>query len=305
MDKVLKEYEEFLKASDKKVKGIKYSLQLLNRYIEEYDLNMFYINHKEAQEFQNWLMAQGERFSPASVQGVIGPLTSFYDYLSRRQLVCVNPFSLIDRIKTPFKIPKNIPSEKDLDKLLLYLSCFTRGRDLQEYKKNYKAHVLCELLYSTGIRISEASSIRLEDVNLLDGTILIRDSKTKTERTIFLNDYIKSILHIYISELRSKVIFLHNGANPDLLFGSSVNLKHWLNRILTKACRDIGIDKITTHIFRHAFGYHMLKAGCDIRKIQSFLGHKRLNTTQIYTKVDTEALRNVLDQHHPRQVKKL
>lgn len=305
MNKAIKEYEEFLIATGKKTKGIKYSINLLNRYLYEHDLDMLTLNYKEAQEFQSWLMGHNNRFTPASVQGIIGALTSFYDYITRRQLICINPFSLIDRVKSPFKIPKNIPNEKDMDKLLTHLAYITRGRDLQSYKKDYKAHILCELLYSTGIRISEASAIRLEDVNLIDGTILIYDSKTNSQRTVFLNDYIRSILNIYMTELREKTSSFSNGGNPKLLFGASTHLKPWLNKILNKTCRDIGVDKITSHIFRHAFGFHMLKAGCDIRKIQNFLGHKRLNTTQIYTKVDTEALRNVLDQYHPRQVKKL
>lgn len=305
MDKIIKEYEDFLKASDKKVKGIQYSLRLLKKFLDENDIELFYLTHKEAQEFQSWLNNQNNRFSPASIQGIIGPLSKMYDYFTRRRLVVTNPFLLIDRIKTPFKIPKNIPNEKEMDKLLTYLSKFTRGKNLIEYKRDYKAHVLCELLYSTGIRICEASSIKLDDIDLVNGTILINDSKTSSQRTVFLSDYINRILQIYISELRDKTLWLHNGADPHLLFGCSANLMLWLNKILKNSCIEIGLECITSHIFRHAFGYHMLKAGCDLRKIQSFLGHKRLNTTQIYTKVDTETLRNVLDQYHPRQVKKL
>lgn len=304
MYKSIKEYEEFLVATGKKTKSIKYSINLFNRYLYEHDLDMFHLNYKEAQGFQSWLNAINKDYTPASIQGVIGALSSMYDYFSHKNLVCINPFTLIDRIKTPFKIPKNIPNEKDMDKLLTHLSKFTRGKNLTEYKRDYKAHVLCELLFSTGIRISEASAIRLEDVDLIDGTILVHDSKTSSQRVVFLNDYAKWVLQIYITELREKTLSLINGADPNLLFGAATGLKQWLNNILNKTCREIGIETITTHMFRHAFGYHMLKAGCDIRKIQKFLGHKRLNTTQVYTKVDTEALRNVLDQYHPRQVKK-
>ena len=69
---------------------------------------------------------------------------------------------------------------------------------------------------------------------------------------------------------------------------------------LEEACKQMEREKVTPHIFRHSFAYHLLKSGCDIRKIQKFLGHERLDTTSIYAKVDTQTLRNVLDRYHPR-----
>ena len=74
-----------------------------------------------------------------------------------------------------------------------------------------------------------------------------------------------------------------------------------LSCVLEKVCTKLKLPKLTAHSFRHSFGYHLLKAGCDIRYIQELLGHKRLFTTQIYIKVDKEDLRKVLDRHHPRK----
>ncbi len=302
---VIEEYKAFLIASNKKLHGFKYSLKILNSFLEYSNYSFFSLNYKEAQEFQSWLQNQVDKYTSATVESIITPLSSMFNYLERRDFVHVNPFLLIDRIKVPYRIPKNIPNEKTMDKLLKHLSTFTAGKTLTDYKRDYKAHVLCELLYSTGIRINEAATITLEDINFFNSSLLVKDSKTKTERIVFLNDYMKRILKIYINEFRGKVLWLHNGGNRELLFGCNKNLNLWINSLLEEKCKEIEQDKITSHIFRHAFGYHMLKAGCDIRKIQSFLGHKRLNTTQIYTKVDTEALRNILDQYHPRQVKKI
>ena len=79
---------------------------------------------------------------------------------------------------------------------------------------------------------------------------------------------------------------------------------YWLNTFLNKESERLGFGKFSSHNFRHAVGYHLLKNGCDIRHIQSILGHKKLSSTQIYTKVDKEDLRSVIDKYHPRFWKK-
>ena len=301
--RITKEYETYLLAEGKRISGMRYAVKVFNRYLDEMDLDIFCINYQSAQDFQSWLSSQNEKYSTGTILAIIGSLSSFYSYLNKRKLNATNPFLLIDRVKAPFRIPGNIPDEKEMDTFLIFLAEFTRGKNLREYKSAYKAHVVSELMYSTGMRISEIAAIKVSDIDLSLRTVVVHDSKTKKERTAFLNEYSSHVLSIYINDLREKVLWMHNGADPALLFGSRVNLKTWLNSVLCEACREMGRDKVTSHIFRHAFGYHLLRAGCDIRKIQKFLGHERLNTTQVYTKVDTEALRNVLDRYHPRALK--
>ena len=300
MNDMVKDYEKHLLASDKRTKGIRHSISVLTEYLG--NTEFLTLNYRDAQNFQSWMVSQGSRYSHSSIQSIIGPLSAFYDYLKKKKLITVNPFTLIDRIKSPLRLPGNIPDEKEMEAILIYLSKFTRGKDLTCYKRDYRAHVLCELLYSTGMRISEAAAIRCEDIDFVNASVLVHDSKTKSERTAFLNDYVKNILYTYVNEMREQVLFLKNGGDRSLLFGASTHLKTWLNGILAEVCREMGREKVTSHIFRHAFGYHMLKAGCDVRKIQKFLGHSRLSTTGVYTKVDTESLRNILDQYHPRKV---
>jgi len=291
----VKAYEAHLIASGRRTKGFKHSFGVLTEFLDGSDF--LSLNYREAQNFQSWMTEQKDRYTHGSILSIIGPLSAFYDYLKKKKLVPVNPFNLIDRIKSPLKLPGNIPDEKEMDILLSHLAEFTRGNSLRDYKSHYKAHVLCELLYSTGMRISEAAAVQLEDIDFAGSTVLVHDSKTSSERSAFLNDYLKQVLAIYIDEFRDRVLWSSDG---DLLFGTAANLKTWLNGVLEQVCRELDRDKVTSHIFRHSFGYHMLRAGCDIRKIQKFLGHKRLNTTGVYTKVDTEALRNILDQYHPR-----
>jgi integrase/recombinase XerD len=300
LEDLKREYERSLLAGDKRIKGPRYALNVFSRYLNETALDPLRIDHHAAQDFQSWLSHQSQRYQAGSILGIIGSLSSFYDYLKKRKLILSNPFTLIDRISTPSRLPGNIPDEKDMDELLLFLRRFTRGKNLRDYKTHYKAHVVSELMYSTGMRISEAAGIKTEDVDLIRGTVVVRDLKTKQIRRAFLNEYARDVLQIYMEEMREKVLWLYNGADDSLLFGSTTNLKTWLSQNLEEACKQMEREKVTPHIFRHSFAYHLLKAGCDIRKIQKFLGHERLDTTSIYAKVDTQTLRNVLDRYHPR-----
>lgn len=299
IERVQKSYEAYLLASGKRTKGIRHSVNILMEYCSGFDPLL--LSYREAQEFQSWMVNQKTRYTPASIHSVLGPLNSFYGYMKKRGVIPVNPFPLIDRVALPVRIPGNIPDEKEMNTLLKHLSLFTRGKNLREYKRHYKAHVLAELLYSTGMRISEAALITLEDVDLINGTVNVHDRKTGSERIAFLNDHVKSILQIYLDEMREKVLWNTKVTDDSLLFGASGNLKTWFNSVLAEACTEMGREKVTSHIFRHAFGYHMLRSGCDIRQIQKLLGHESLNTTAIYTKVDTEELRNILDRYHPRK----
>lgn len=301
---IAKEYESYLLAEGKRISGMRYAIKIFNRYLDEMDLDIFCINYQSAQNFQSWLSSQNEKYSTGTILAIIGSLSAFYSYLNKRKLNATNPFLLIDRVKAPFLIPGNIPDEAEMNTFLIFLAEFTRGKNLREYKSAYKAHVVSELMYSTGMRISEIAAIKVCDIDLTLRTVVVHDSKTKKERTAFLNEYSCNVLSIYMDEFRERVLWLHNGGDSSLLFGCKRNLKTWLNSVLSEACREMGRDKVTSHIFRHAFAYHLLRAGCDIRKIQKFLGHERLNTTQVYTKVDTEALRNVLDRYHPRDLKR-
>jgi len=293
------QYQKRLELQGRRVIGFRYALNYLYRFVDSHE-DLYGLPCGQAQNFQSFLIQHYPQLSPATRSVIISSLSSFYSDLKKRKLILENPFELIDRMRVPRKLPSQIPDEKEISDLLDHLSRFTKGKNLSEYKRDYKAHILCELLYSTGMRVSDAAALRVDDVNLDEGTLLIHDVKNHSERIGFLNDYTRRILTFYLQQFRKKVLFPRNGADKDRLFGSKTNLKVWLNTLLARACQQLGIRKITTHYFRHAFGYHMLRAGCDIRVIQDFLGHRRLNSTGVYTKVDKHTLRHILDRYHPR-----
>jgi integrase/recombinase XerD len=177
------------------------------------------------------------------------------------------------------------------------------GRTLTEKRQLYKAHVIGELMYSTGMRVNEVASLKEKDINFYRGIVTVYDSKTGKKREAILNTFAGKVVEIYVNQTRPFVMFGKNNADTALLFGAKTNLRTWLNGILDRESKNLGLGKFTTHNFRHAVGYHLLRGGCDIRFIQEILGHEALHSTQVYTKVDKEDLKNVIDTYHPRTMR--
>jgi integrase/recombinase XerD len=283
-----------------------YSLRIFMAYLEERDLDYNLLKLKDAQEYQLWLTtlknAAGKvRFSKRTIADLVGSMTSFYSFLRRKEVIYTNPFLEIDRVRANKSLPRNILNKEKMATLLTHLKRFDKGKTFVERRSLYKAHVIAELMYSTGARINEVSSLKPEDVDLGRGTVVLRDSKTKTTRQGFLNEMAKEVLRIYLQETREGML-KHSVNNPDnsYLFGGRARLAIWLNGLLNQQSQKLGLGTFTSHHFRHAVGYHLLKNGCDIRFIQEILGHKTLGTTQVYTKVDKEDLKKVIDRFHPR-----
>lgn len=303
--KIFDEYTERLKVEEKRTNWPRHALKVLFEYLNTHGLEMLSLRIPEAQDFQTYIMTmvttEGKtRFTKGTVAGIISCLTTFYTYLTREKLVFSNPFLHIKKVKRDKQLPKNILDEAQMVKLLEYFRQFWKGANLHDRKKLYRAHVISELMYSTGMRIHEVIALKAEDIDFDRGVVLVKDSKNKKEREGILNDYARQVLKLYVEKMRIHVIFGKNDGDISLLFASKTNLHNWLNKMLGSACSKLGFKPITSHHFRHAVGYHLLRAGCDMRFIQELLGHEELNTTQIYTKVDKSNLQGVLDRFHPR-----
>ena len=301
----IKNYLEELTLAGKSLTHVRYASKLFKGYLEETGLDPLLLKLKDAQSFQVYLTTktseEGEVcYTKASVLNIIGSITAFYDHLKRKQQVFANPFLEIDRVKRNASLPRNIPNEGDMNRFLTHLRNFNKPRTLTQKRQRYKAHVMAELMYATGARINEVSKLKPEDLDFSRGTVTLTDSKTGSTRTGFLNDYAKQVLKLYLEQMQEHILFGKNGADKSLLFGAKTNLRTWFNTILNKESERLNLGPFTSHNFRHAVGFHLLRNGCDIRFIQEILGHKRLNSTQVYTKVDKEDLKNVLDRFHPR-----
>jgi integrase/recombinase XerD len=268
------------------------------------------IHYKEALEYQGYIIERGnnykEEYSASTINGYILAISGFYDYLESRNLVFNNPFSTMKRLRLDKNIPRNILSDNNMAKLLNYFRDWNKELNLKRRVSLYKMHVISELMYSTGLRVHEAGKLMVEDIKLFTGYVTVREGKGGFSRKAILNDYAKSVLNIYITRMRELTFTKRNLPNKDLLFGmTSVYFEKYVNESLLKATLYLGLNKITSHGFRHAVGYHLLKSGCDIRHIQEVLGHRSLKNTEIYTKVDREDLRKILDKFHPRQFKRI
>jgi len=290
-------------------KHVKYGLKIFFKYIEETGLDFLKLSLREAQEYQVYLSTQTDengkvRYSKASVLNIVGCVSKFYEFMRKKKNIYANPFIEVDRVRRSDSLPRNILNEENMDRFLKHLKNFMHGRTLIDKRQLYKTHVISELMYSTGARINEIGKLKSADVDFIRGTVTLDDSKTGKKRQGILNSFAEKVLWIYINEMREYVLTEKSGPESGYLFGGRTNLRTWLNMILNRESEKLELGKFTTHNFRHAVGYHLLRGGCDIRFIQEILGHEELHTTQVYTKVNKEDLRNVIDKFHPRMLRR-
>jgi site-specific recombinase XerD len=309
METLISEFIEELKQSGRSYANHRLALRIYAPYLKERELNVLHVKLKDAEEFQMYLCTlekeNGEtRYVKKSVIGLTGCVSSFYAWLKRKKLVAENPFCGVLRVRATKELPKDIPKEEELESLLCSLRNFSRGKNLIERRALYKAHVIAELMYSTGMRINELEALRTGDVDLERNTVRIIDRKSRQERVCLLNEYAAKVLRIYIERMKEDVLFGHNGGSKDLLFGAKAHIQMWFNALLKAEAGKLSMKRFTSHYFRHALGCHLLRAGCDIRVVQELLGHKLISSTQTYTKVEKEDLRSVLDRFHPRSLKR-
>jgi len=306
---------EFLtagKAEGRTVQGLislRHTVPRLFDYIEESGLDLFGLRAKDAHGYIAWLSSRpsqrdGAQLSTRSIIAYHIGASSFYEYLKRRGYVIANPFKEVKQLRGEKRIPKGLLKETEMEMLLEDLSHFDEQAHLKTAITLYKVHVVAELMYATGLRVSEVASLRLEDIDFSRGMIRVQEAKGGHQRIAFLGEFAREVLRLYVDRLRVLVSNEWNLRNSELLFGVRWEaFGHILNRKLATACASLSLPPLRSHGFRHALGYHLLRAGCSIRHIQSILGHRLLRNTEIYTKVEKEDLRNVVDSCHPRKWK--
>lgn len=288
------------------LKGLKCRIPKLFDYLEEKGLEANEIRIKEAIEYQNHLVSSckkdGGQYSKRTINAYIVAVTNFYNYLKRSGIIYANPFKEIRKIRGEFKIPSNLLKEKGINIFLAELGKYWEDKNLRDKITAYKVHVIAELMYSTGLRIFEVANLKVENIDFARGIIKLR-GKQNIERFVILNEYSREILRLFIGNMR-ELIFNERNKDNESLFGAGWEaFQKTVNRRLKKVSTKLKYQNFTSHNFRHCLGFHLLRAGCDIRYIQAILGHKLLRNTEIYTKVEKEDLKNVLDKFHPRQLR--
>jgi site-specific recombinase XerD len=289
--------------------GLKHRVPKLLAYLDEAQLDLFSLKARDAQTYIGWLSAQRTRrtdslYSARTVACYFEAASTFHEYLKRRGLVFSNPFKEVRRVRCPKRIPRGLLKESEMEALLDELSRFDEQGHLKAAITRYKLHVVAELMYSTGMRVSEAASLKVSDIDFSRSLVTVKEAKGGFQRVSILGEFAREVLRLYVEKMRPLVFSEWNARNEGLLFGTGWG---WFGKVvnaeLSRACAALGLPPMRSHGFRHAVGYHLLRAGCNIRHIQSILGHRKLRNTEVYTKVEKEDLKNVVDSFHPRKWK--
>ena len=199
-------YTEYLADIDRRGmrrKHVQYSLKIFFTYLNETGRDLLRLRLNHAQDFQVYLTTSttydgSMRFTRASVLNIVGGVSGFYEFLRRRKYIHANPFKELDRVRRSDALPRNILNEENMDVFLKHLKNFMQGRTLTEKRKLYRAHVLGELMYSTGARINEVASLTPADCDFDRSVITLRDSKTGKTREAILNSFAEKVLSIYL-----------------------------------------------------------------------------------------------------------
>lgn len=227
--------------------------------------------------------------SSKTISHVISSLKSFYNYYMRMGNIKSNPTDEIDRPKIEKKIPEFLTLEE--------VSSLLNFEVNNEFEARNKA--ILELLYSSGLRISELTSLELSNIDLDECLVRVMGKGSK-ERIVPLGNYaidaLKDYIYFYrpmLNKNNSSYVFLNNRGG--------VLSRQFIFKVIKEECIKKGIRKnVSPHTLRHTFATHLLKNGADLRIIQELLGHENLSTTQIYTHLTNDKLKHDYEDYFPR-----
>ena len=227
--------------------------------------------------------------SSKTISHVISSLKSFYNYYMRMGNIKSNPTDEIDRPKIEKKIPEFLTLEE--------VSSLLNFEVNNEFEARNKA--ILELLYSSGLRISELTSLELSNIDLDECLVRVMGKGSK-ERIVPLGDYaidaLKEYIYFYrpmLNKNNSSYVFLNNRGG--------ILSRQFIFKVIKEECIKKGIRKnVSPHTLRHTFATHLLKNGADLRIIQELLGHENLSTTQIYTHLTNDKLKHDYEDYFPR-----
>ena len=286
-EKYIDEFIDYLrfekKYSENTISSYKRDLNKMNLYLKK-----DFIKLTKA-DIQKYIQNLSKNESSNTISRTISSLKSFYKFLEINKYTNTNPLTTIISPKTARKLPK-VLSEEEVNKLL----DINLNNDF-----DYRNKAMLELMYSSGLRVSELINLTVNDVDLKNSLVRIFGKGSK-ERIVPLNDYATEALNNYILYHRPKLfkqkesnyLFLNNHGNQMTRQGFFKTLK--------KIAKEKGIkSELSPHTLRHSFATHLLKYGADLRSIQELLGHSDISTTQIYTHITNEMLEKNYHEYHP------
>ena len=278
----------------KTIKSYSIDLRQFTEFISEN--NLLWISKSS---IENYIDSLHNTLKPKSVKRKIASLKAFFHYLEIEEIIEFNPFHKIQiKYKEPFILPKTIPL-KTIEKIMNY-AYLERKRQTTSYgrKVALRNTLILELLFATGMRISELCSLTNEQINFNDYIIKIYGKGSKERLIQICNKNVQNLLDEYRREfdfeLKNYNYFFINRLCSRL---SEQSVRNMINSYSKSAGVSI---HITPHMFRHSFATLLLEEDVDIRYIQQMLGHSSITTTQIYTHTSINKQKNILSAKHPR-----
>lgn len=273
------EYRNYLtsvrKYPDNTVNSYLSDITIFKEYLSSLKINYLKVDKDIIREYLKVL--GNSNYKSSSINRILSSLKNYYDYLEYKHLIEYNPLKDLNRPKKEKRLP-NFINNNDYEEIIkksLERTDFIGRRNT----------LLLELLYSSGIRISEALNIKIKDINMGDKSIRILGKGSKM-RIVYFGEYAKEYLEEYLKVRNSSLEYLFLNKNNTLLTrrGAEYIISNLVKTSLLK-------KKVTPHTFRHSYATEMLNNGADIRSVQELLGHYSLSTTGIYTHVTNEVVR--------------
>jgi len=289
---ILKDFESYIILEKNLSKNTKLSysrdVKKFLEYCDTKNINFLTANHKTLEEYLFFL--KEKKYTTSSLFRKTEAIKSFYRFLLIDGRIKENKFSSFKAPRIDRKLPDFL-SVEDINKLLSLMN----GRKLNILR----TFVIIELLYSSGIRVSEASSLVIESLNLDQLWIRVTGKGSK-ERIVPINEDTRMLIKLYLDE--RQLHFEGRETDPYLFLNKSgkkiSRVQIWKD--IKKVAKQAGIKKnIYPHIFRHTFATHLLNGGADLKSISEMLGHSSLTTTQIYTHLDNSAIKSMHKKYHP------
>jgi integrase/recombinase XerD len=290
----LKDFHSFLSVekglAKNTVESYRHDLKKFQDFLSSKDKDFSSLARADIIDFIEQLRNEG--YSISSICRFISSIRGLCKYLLLEHVIREDPS---ENLQTPKKWER-LPKSLSVPEVKSFLEAYT---SLHKSRPTMmRDHVMFELLYSSGLRVSELVSLKLEDVHLEAGFLRVLGKGAK-ERVVPMNMRAVDKLKHYILEVRPKIL---KKKNSSYLFVTSrgrplTRQRFW--QIMRSLGKQIGIE-ISPHMIRHSFATHLLEGGADLRSVQKMLGHSDISTTQIYTKVTTERLRKAFTKHHPR-----
>jgi len=291
---ILMDYLHYLKVerglSENTINSYGIDLKLFLEYLRENEIPSFKQVNKEV--IVNYMQSEkNNNKANSSILRSVSSLRKFFQYLAQEKIIEKDPMLLIDTPKKKQHLPQVLTKE-EVEKLL---HSPNTGQVL-----GLRDRAMLELMYATGLRISEIINLKLEDLHLTMGTLQTL-GKGHKERIVPVGDEAIKWVNRYLEEARPKLLKQKRSNYLFLNFHGNNLTRQGVWKNLKAEVRKAGIQKnITPHTLRHSFATHILENGADLRIVQELLGHADISTTQIYTHLSNKQLADIYNRAHPR-----